>query len=47
MPLELNPVVSWMILTVIFIGIVALLYRRVTGKNKQEADEHKDETPAY
>lgn len=47
MPLELTPLVAWMILTVVFIAIIALLYRKVTRASKQEADEHKDETPPY
>jgi cbb3-type cytochrome oxidase subunit 3 len=47
MPLELTPLMTWMILTVAFIAIIALLYRRVTRASKQEADERKDETPPY
>ena len=47
MPLELTPLVAWMILTVVFIGVIALLYRRVTRASKREADERKDETPPY
>ncbi|MGH9878336.1 MAG: hypothetical protein ACRD3Z_01360 [Nitrososphaerales archaeon] len=47
MPLEFTPLIAWMILTVVFIGIIALLYRRVTRVSKQEADERKDETPPY
>jgi len=47
MPLELTPLIAWMILTVAFIAVIALLYRRVTRANKREADERKDETPPY
>ena len=39
--------IAWMVLTVAFIAVIALLYRKVTRTSKQEADEHKDETPPY
>jgi len=45
--LELNALVSWIIVTFVFIAIVGALYRRVARAKKKEADERKDETPAY
>ena len=47
MPLELTALISWIIVTIVFIVIVGVLYRKVTKTKKQEPDERKDETPPY
>jgi heme/copper-type cytochrome/quinol oxidase subunit 2 len=49
MPLDLNALVAWIIVTFVFIGVIGVLYRKITRARakKQEADERKDETPAY
>jgi len=45
-PLDLNPLAAWIIVTFVFIAVIGLLYRKV-ARSKKEADERKDETPAY
>ncbi len=45
--LDVNALVAWIITTIVFITVIGLLYRRVSRAKKQEADERKDETPAY
>jgi len=46
-PLDLNALVAWIVVTFVFIAVIGVLYRRVARAKKQEADERKDETPAY
>ncbi|MFQ5920759.1 MAG: hypothetical protein ACE5JV_01930 [Nitrososphaerales archaeon] len=47
MPLDLNALAAWMIVTLIFIIVIGILYRRVSRAKEPAEDEHKDETPAY
>ncbi len=47
MPLDLNALAAWIVVTVVFITVIGLLYRKVSRAKKQETDERKDETPAY
>ncbi len=47
MPLDLNALAAWIVVTIVFITVIGLLYRKVSRAKKQEADERKDETPAY
>ena len=46
-PLDLNALIAWIVVTFVFIAVIGVLYRRVARSKKQEADERKDETPAY
>ncbi|MFQ5941236.1 MAG: hypothetical protein ACE5KA_06030 [Nitrososphaerales archaeon] len=45
MPLDVNALVAWVIVTIAFIAIVAVLYSKISREKKM--DETKDETPAY
>lgn len=47
MALDLSALVSWIVITFAFIAVVTFLYRKLSRAKKQEADERKDETPAY
>ncbi len=47
MSLDLNALIAWIVVTIIFIVVIGLLYRKVSRAKKQEADERKDETSAY
>ena len=49
MSLDVNALAGWIVVTIAFIVIVAVLYTkvsRVRAKTKK-TDESKDETPAY
>jgi len=46
-PLDLNALVAWVVVTFVFIAVISILYRRFARAKKREADGHKDETPAY
>jgi len=46
-PLDLNALAAWIVVTLVFIAVIGLLYRRVARAKKQEADEGRDETPTY
>ena len=45
-PLDSNALVAWIVVTFVFIAVIGVLYRRV-ARAKKQADERKDETPAY
>ncbi len=47
MSFDLNALAAWFVVTLVFIIVIGLLYRKVSRAKKQEADERKDETPAY
>ncbi len=47
MPLDLNALVAWIVVTIVFITVIGLLYRKVSRTKKHGADERRDETPAY
>ena len=46
-PLDLNALVAWIVVTFVFITVIGVLYRKVTRAKKQAVDEPKDETSAY
>ena len=47
MPLDLNALAAWIVVTLVFIAVIGLLYRRIARTKKQEVDEGRDETPTY
>lgn len=46
-PLDLNALAAWIVVTFVFIAVIGFLYMRVARARKQQPDERKDETPAY
>lgn len=47
MPLDVNALIMWVIVSIAFIAIVALLYTKVSRTRARKIDENKDETPTY